>query len=243
MEQGYGDSHGVVAVGDSLLNGYGPALGGLSCLSWGGWLAWALTTCLTQHAVNGATAEQVARDQLPLLKGRYRIGVSWLGANDLAGLDTAAFGRSTEAVCASLRACCDTVAIATLPASLRGVGLTGRDAAALNQQVNAQVRSAASRTGAVLVELEDALDGPWSMAPDQVHPTSIGQLEAARRAAVALDRVGIGFARHLPDPADIEVPAVDRRLYAGPLRYRARELWGSAVGRLGERTSARQVAR
>lgn len=78
--------HGVVGVGDSFMNGYGLPVAGVACRSWGAWLAWARTTCFTQLAVDGATVEQVLRDQTPLLQGPFDLGVFWAGTNDFRGL-------------------------------------------------------------------------------------------------------------------------------------------------------------
>ena len=242
MESVNGGIHGVVAVGDSLLTGYGLALGGVSCLSWGGWLAWALGTCLTQHAVNGATTPQVARDQLPLLRGRYRLGVTWLGANDLGRLDPDRFEREVAAVCAALQSCCETVAVATLPRSLRGAGSSWRHEAAVRDEANARIRQVADATGVVLVELAEALVGPWSVAPDRHHPTSIGHLEAAHCAATALDAAHLRFARHLPDLAAVQVPKTERRLYDVAVTDRLRGAWDTLKHLRDDRVLTRAVA-
>jgi hypothetical protein len=216
-----GGAHGVVALGDSWLTGYGLPLAGLSCLSWAGWLAWALPGCLTQHAVNGARAEQVARDQVALLpRHRYQLGVAWLGANDFSRLDGNRFTSPLTAICTGLQESCDVVAMATLPAAMRTPDLSWRANAIAIRRVNDYVREVAAETGVTLVELQDALAGPWAMAPDKQHPTSLGQLEAAHVAAGSLTSVPL--LRALPDPADRTPPKVQKRMYDVSIRDRVR---------------------
>jgi hypothetical protein len=227
MQPSGGESHGVVAVGDSWLSGYGLALAGVSCTSWAAWLSWALNVCCTQHAVNGATAEQAARDQVPLLRGRYRLGVAWLGANDLSRFDPSRYGASLTTVCTALLASCDVVAVGTLPASVRVPDMGWRGVGAVRQRANIIIRQVVGETSCLLVELEDELTGPWSMAPDRQHPTSVGQLEVAAVAAQRLDAVGVRFLRHLPDVAALHVSDIERELYDARLAARARGAWGS----------------
>lgn len=205
--------HGVVGVGDSFMNGLGLPLGGVSCTSWGSWLAWALSTCFTRLAVDGATCEHALRDQMPLLQGRYRLGAVWLGANDIARLEPEAFERRLTALSVAMSPHCHTIALATLPAALTALGASQRGHAGARQELNARVRSVAAATGAVLVELEGALDGTWLMAPDHEHPTALGQLTAAHAAAAALDAHGMHFARHLPPVQHLQPTPAERRLY------------------------------
>lgn len=239
MQEGRAAEHGVVAVGDSLLTGYGPALGGLSSQSWGGWLAWAQTTCFTSHAVNGVRADQVVRDQLPLLTSRYRFGVTCSGANDLTHLDPVAFEAAVERICTALLACSDVAAIATLPATIRTGDMSWRRTALQRTASNAIVRQVAARTGVVLVELEEALTSPFSMAPDHQHPTSIGQLEVAHVAAGALTAAGVRFTRHLPDPAEVRLGDDERRLYVVSPWRRLRARWDSVTSLRTDRVITR----
>ena len=215
-------AHGVVGLGDSYLNGYGLPLAGISCTPWTGWLAWALRTCCTQLAVNGATCEQVLHDQTPLLRRRYLLGAVWLGANDIARLDSTAFARSFRALCTRVGEACDTVAVGTLPAALTSPGASQHAHAVGRLTVNTIIRGVAADVGAVLVELEDALDGRWSMAPDREHPTSLGQLTAATVAAAALDARGMHFLRHLPSAAERQPTPAERLLYRPSRRSRLR---------------------
>ena len=52
-------------------------------------------------------------------------------------------------------------------------------------EAGAIIRRAARRHDAVLCDLDDLAGPPW-MLPDAVHPTAVGQLQIADRAAVAL---------------------------------------------------------
>lgn len=228
-------THGVVAVGDSLMTGYGLALGGLTAASWASWISWAMPDCLTMHAVNGSTAQQTVRDQLPLLQGRFRLAVCATGANDIEILDEQRFAQALTELCRTLDDHADLTAIATLPLRMRTPRLSWRQAMRRTQEVNHQIRLVADALDIVLIELEPALTGRWSMAPDNQHPTSLGHLEAAHVAAAALDRAGLRFGRHLPDADAILVPANERQLYDVPLRSRIRGRWSSVVNYRADR--------
>lgn len=214
--------HGVVGVGDSFMDGYGLPLAGVTCRSWGAWLSWALTTCFTQLAVNGASTERVLRDQIPLVRDDYQLGLIWSGANDIARLKPAAFHDRLAGVSGSLARRCDRVALATLPAALTSSTASQRAHTASRQEANAIVRRVAAETGAILVELEEALNRPWLMSPDYEHPTAIGQLAAAHVAVTALHVSGLGFVRHLPAVEPLAPSPAERRLHwaAPPSRLR-----------------------
>jgi hypothetical protein len=180
----------------------------------------------------------VVQDQLPILEGRFGVGVASCGANDYADLDTERFATQMRQVCQALSRHADVVAVATLPLSRRVASLSWRRTVLLTRRLNEQIRTAARACDVVLIELEPALIGPWSMAPDAQHPTSLGQLEVARVAAVALDSAGVRFARHLPDPATIPVGPAERRLYRVSLRDRARGTWSSLASYRADRAAA-----
>jgi hypothetical protein len=112
------------------------------------------------------------------------------------------------------------VVLLTVPADL------GRPRAAPKPRTaNAIIRRAAGEVGAVVVDLEDLAGAPW-LLPDAVHPTAVGQLEIADRAARVLG------APRLPS-ATVEVHRSRRArgrfaarrgvLLAGDLRRRAVE--------------------
>jgi lysophospholipase L1-like esterase len=156
---------------------------GVTPLSWAQWLAKALDLPFTVYAVNGATAADVLREQLPRVRGDFDLAVLYAGVNDVRSdaWDAAAYERDLDAIAAGLGARAQRLLMLTLPLDL------GRPACAPKPpQANAAVRRVALRHGAVLAELEDF--GGWTLVlPDVVHPTALGQLEIADRAARALD--------------------------------------------------------
>ena len=78
---------GVVALGDSITYGHGGMQSGLGCQSWAQWLAEALDLPFTRYAVNGATAGDVVREQVPRLARAYDVGTLYVGVNYVRQLD------------------------------------------------------------------------------------------------------------------------------------------------------------
>lgn len=170
----------VVALGDSITRGRGgvPALG-VHPQSWAQWVAEAMGEPFANLASDGAVAADVLREQVPRLRGRHALGLLYIGVNDVRGLtwDAAAYERDVLAIVAALRGCCARVAVLTLPEDL------GRPTAAPKPAEANRVLRALE--GVELVELAD-LRGARFVLPDTVHPTSVGMLEIADRAAAAL---------------------------------------------------------
>lgn len=214
-------AHGVLAVGDSWMTGLGLPLGGVSCWSWPAWLAWAHDDCLTVRAWNGVDATEAARDQLPTQR-RYRIAAAMVGANDLPVYDPLRFDDAVQRLGASLAACTPTPLLATLPLGLRSIGQPWRLSVSRVMDMNVRIRTHASATGCLVVELEDALGGPWAMARDHLHPTALGQLEMAHAAAATLHAAGIGSARLLPDLTQVVPLPHERQLLTVSARERLR---------------------
>ncbi|MBW3652333.1 MAG: hypothetical protein KY433_01820 [Actinobacteria bacterium] len=173
---------GLVALGDSITVGEGSMALGVTPLSWAQWLARALDLPFTSYAVNGALTADVLRLQLPRVRAPHDIAALYAGVNDVraADFDAAAYERDLDAVAAGLAARADRLLMLTLPEDL------GRPTSAPKPSLaNAAVRRVAARHGAVLADLADF--GGWThVLPDLVHPTAIGQLEIADRAALAL---------------------------------------------------------
>ncbi len=85
------------------------------------------------------------------------------------------------------------------------------------EQANAAVRRVAARHGAKIAGLSDF--GGWTLVlPDVVHPTAVGQLEIADRAARALD------APVLPSSLAGERSGSDARYAPAHARALARDL-------------------
>jgi lysophospholipase L1-like esterase len=105
-----------------------------------------------------------------------------VGTNDVRspGWDPRSFGVALERILDGLTARAARVCVATVPLDL------GRPpAGAKVAELNAIVRSVAATRSATVVDL-DGLHGWRLFFPDAVHPTALGQLEIARRAADAL---------------------------------------------------------
>jgi lysophospholipase L1-like esterase len=175
-------TRGLVAVGDSITNARGEPALGVTMQSWAQWLAESLDLPFTKLARDGARAADVLRDMVPRLAGPYDVGCVYIGVNDARGLDwdAAAFERDAEAIVAAVAACSERTLVCTVPADL------WRPRAAPKPQAASTIlRAVAARHGAVVVDLDDLSGPPWVL-PDGVHPTALGQLEIADRAARAL---------------------------------------------------------
>jgi GDSL-like lipase/acylhydrolase family protein len=175
-------TRGLVALGDSITNGHGEPALGVTMQSWAQWLAEALELPFTKLARDGARTTDLLGDLVPRLEGPYDVGCVYVGVNDARSLDWDAgdFERDVEAIVAAVAAVSDRLLVCTIPADL------GRPRAAPKPQAaSAILRGAAARQGATIIELEDLAGPPWIL-PDAVHPTAIGQLEIADRAARAL---------------------------------------------------------
>ncbi|HEV7808715.1 MAG TPA: GDSL-type esterase/lipase family protein [Solirubrobacteraceae bacterium] len=198
---------GLVALGDSITVGEGSMALGITPLSWAQWLARALDLPFQSYAFNGATASDVLREQLPRVRADYDVAALYVGVNDVRdpGFDAAAYERDLAAIATRLAPRAQRLLMLTLPHDL------GRPTAVPKPQVaSAVVRRVAERHGAVVADLSDF--GGWTnVLPDAVHPTALGQLEIADRAARALgasqlpstlvaDRRGAD-ARYLPSHA------------------------------------------
>jgi lysophospholipase L1-like esterase len=173
---------GLVALGDSITLGEGSMALGVTPLSWAQWLARALDLPYSCYAFNGATTSDVLREQLPRVRAYYDVAALYAGVNDIRdpAFDLAAYERDLDAVAAGLVPHAGRLLMLTLPHDL------GRPTSAPKPlAANAAVLRVAGRHGAVVADLADF--GGWTdVLPDAVHPTPLGQLEIADRAARAL---------------------------------------------------------
>src|SRR6059058_1869545 len=186
---------GVVALGDSITNGGGNMARGVYPRSWAHWLALALELPYTGLAADGATAREVAREQVPRLRDGYDVGALFIGVNDVRSVDwdpeafAAAHGRALQELAQRSRR-----ALAlTIPLDLGRPRAGAKVAAA-----NAIVRRAAREHGALVVDLDD-LRPFRDLLPDAVHPHAIGQLAIADRAARALGAPRLPSSGNEPD--------------------------------------------
>ena len=173
---------GLVALGDSITVGEGSMALGITPLSWAQWLAKALDLPYSCYAVDGAVAADVLHAQLPRVREGHDVAALYVGVNDVraAAFDAAAYERDLDAIAGGLAERAERLLMLTLPEDL------GRPTAAPKPVVaNAAVRRVAARHGAIVADLSDF--GGWTLVlPDVVHPTALGQLEIADRAARAL---------------------------------------------------------
>jgi lysophospholipase L1-like esterase len=215
---------GLVALGDSITYGHGGMQAGLGAQSWAQWLAEAMELPFTRYAVNGATAADVVREQVPRLKRGYAVGALYVGVNDVrdVGWDAAAFERDLAAAADALAACADRVVMATIPLDL---GLP--PAGAKVEEANAIIERHAARHGAALADLRDFTGPRWVWA-DRVHATAAGQVEIADRAARALGAP-------LPSQTVVEPPKPDALYAYHYARRTVREYGRVALTRLRAR--------
>ena len=175
-------TRGLVALGDSITNGHGEPALGVPAQSWALWVAEALDLPFHKLAADGARAPDVLRDLVPRLQGPYDVACVWIGATDTRSVDwdDDAFERDLTAIADAAGAASERLLLCTIPADL------GRPPAGPKPlEAGAIIRRLAHRRGAALVDLDDLAGAPW-MLPDAVHPTAVGQLEIADRAARAL---------------------------------------------------------
>ncbi len=173
---------GLIALGDSITVGEGSMALGITPLSWAQWLAKALDLPYTSYAFNGAMTADVLDEQLPRVRFDYDVATLYAGVNDVrqAAFDAAAYERDLDAVAAALAARSARLLMLTLPEDLGRPTSAPKPAAA-----NAAVHRVAARHRAVVADLADF--GGWThVQPDVVHPTPLGQVEMADRAARAL---------------------------------------------------------
>jgi lysophospholipase L1-like esterase len=219
---------GLVALGDSITVGEGSMAFGVTALSWAQWLARALGLPFSAHAVNGATTEEVLREQVPRVRDAFEVGCLFAGVNDVRSPAFALepFAAAHARALGALAERCDVVVCPTVPLDLG----RPRAGAAKVAGANAAIRAGARVAGAVVVALEDLRGWP-ALLPDAVHPTALGQVVLAERAARALAAAGHPVPASpwaLADP-DRSLPALARhapaagRALARDLARRARE--------------------
>jgi lysophospholipase L1-like esterase len=185
---------GVLAFGDSITNGGGELQWGVALQSWALWIARGLGVPYTGCAIDGATAAQVAREQIPRFlaqtaapDARYDVGALYAGVNDVRRSDWEphAYERDLRVALDFLGERCDRRLVCTIPRDL------GRPrAGARVDEANAAIERVAARSDALLVDLRDFGARNLVMA-DHVHPTAFGQVAIAERALAVLAADGM----------------------------------------------------
>jgi lysophospholipase L1-like esterase len=173
---------------------------GITPLSWAQWVARALDLPFTSYAVNGATTRDVRERQLPRVRADYDVACVYAGVNDVRGFDfdARAYERDLAAVLGGLARRAPRVLVLTLPHDLGRPTCAPKPAAA-----GAVVRRVAAEHGALVADLAD-LAGWTRVLPDAVHPTAVGQLEIADRAARALGAPVLPSALAGSDPGGLD---------------------------------------
>jgi lysophospholipase L1-like esterase len=210
---------GLVALGDSITVGEGSMALGVTPLSWAQWLARALDLPYTCYAVNGASTADVLRLQLPRVRADYDVATLYAGVNDVRSpsFDLAAYERDLDAAAAGLAPRARRLLLATMPEDL------GRPSSAPKPaRANDVIRRVAARHDAALAELADF--GGWTMVlPDVIHPTAVGQLELADRAARALGAPVVPSSLAERSASDVRYAPQHARAVVRDVTRRARE--------------------
>lgn len=161
---------GMIALGDSLVNGLTPDLAGVKGQSWARWVADAAGISYEQYAKGGLTSTQIVGKLLPKVTGCYEYGVLSMGTNDiLTNWDAAAFRQNVEIAAARMAKACNRVVVLSVP---------------ISAEADSIVRDVASSVKAVVIDAE--VRGRRLSRPDGIHPTALGYLEIADRAAAEL---------------------------------------------------------
>jgi lysophospholipase L1-like esterase len=181
-----GRGSAVLGFGDSITLGPEEGAFGVAPRAWAHWLAELLDVPFHRLARAGAWTPEMADTLLPRARFPYTLACVHVGTNDVRSVEWApgSFAAALERILDGVGARAERVCVATIPLDL------GRPrAGAKVAELNAIVRRAAAERGAVVVALDD-LRGWRELFPDAVHPTALGQLEIARRAAAALGLAG-----------------------------------------------------
>lgn len=117
------------------------------------------------------------------MRDDYAIACVGIGTNDVRSVDwnPARYTRALGTLLDTAGDAAQRVCVATVPLDL------GRPrAGAKVAELNTIIRSAVCSRGFTVIELDDFGGWRWWF-PDAVHPTALGQLEIARRAARTLE--------------------------------------------------------
>lgn len=170
-------SGGIVAIGDSIIN---------ADKSWGYWLAQATGMELVRHSVGGSTSTQ-ALPQLDAVAQHYRLAVVTIGTNDiLFDWEPAGFEANVTRILEALTVTADRVLIQTVPVSLARFPGSGRAVQRRVVSANSVIEAVAGRFDRVDVVDGSDLRGHRLMSVDRVHPSLLGQITLADRAAAVL---------------------------------------------------------
>jgi lysophospholipase L1-like esterase len=172
----------VLGFGDSITCGPEEGAFGAAPRAWAQWLAEAQDLPFHRLAAPGATTPWMAEHLLPRAGHGYALACVHVGTNDVRSpdWDPEPYADALDEILATLGDRAQRTCVATVPHDL------GRPrAGAKVAELGAIVRHLADRHRAVVVDI-DRLRGWRHLFPDAVHPTALGQVEIAARAAAAL---------------------------------------------------------
>ncbi|WP_410007927.1 SGNH/GDSL hydrolase family protein [Paenarthrobacter sp. JL.01a] len=145
-------------------------MAGVPALGWPQWLADSLGLSYTRYGLGGATSSVIVDKLLPRVRTRYAVGVLNMGTNDALGKwDATVFEQNFGLAAETLVSHCDKVLALTVPVSAEATEI---------------IRRVAADLGVLVIDAE--VRGPRLLKPDGVHPTALGHLAIADRAAEAL---------------------------------------------------------
>jgi hypothetical protein len=202
VEREWGTARGLVGLGDSITYAnQSPKLGRLRPQSWAQWLAEALELPFTNLAFNGARAIDVVGYQVPRLRGPYELATLNVGTNDvvLRSFDIGEFERALRTVIEAMGRHAERLLLLSIATDSGERRYRSRCAA-----VNDLFADLAQEARAPLVRIDDLVG--WRLILPDRHPTALGQLTVAHRAADALRRDGVAVPVELPDAASAPGP-------------------------------------
>lgn len=178
------DNTGIIALGDSIMNGHGDSAIGVQCQSMAYWLARAADTSVWLLAEGGATSSQVVAQQVPRVEGATAgIALFNMGTNDvLSSWDAAKLEKNANITVEALAEVADRVLVVGPPGCLRDFSATVAQRYAVAREALQRV---ADESGSLFLAL-DGLRGPRLTFGDNVHLNTLGNLRVADEAAALL---------------------------------------------------------
>lgn len=159
-------SRGVVAVGDSLIDGHADSMAAVPSHSIGFWVALAADEPFSIYARGGIDSNQIVTEQLPRVNDQYRYGLFDMGTNDAFNGSLSDLAANVRTAALMMRQHCDTVAMLSVPYS---------------QEANGLVTQAAREFDIPVIDA--SVKGARLLGTDGIHLTALGYLEVADRLA------------------------------------------------------------
>lgn len=181
-------SSSLVAVGDSITNGFNNPIAQVPARGFGEHIAETMGMSYTRYAKGGTTSREIVDQFIPQVRDHYDIGVLSCGTNDAhQRLSMTDFEANLTKAIGHLSGHCDRVVVLTIPISAEATEI---------------VRRVAGTHPNVLV-VDGRVRGVRLLRADLIHPTSVGQLVIGDRVAQALN---------LPLPSAVSGFPMDARI-------------------------------